>query len=198
MKGWLAMRNTVLVLCLIFTPVFITGCSFLAGTEKAMEAFEETNKNFTAARERLEILTKKLNDIQAQYETAVKEKDTDKAAALLRAGSAALAEWNDAKATYDASKNAVEAAIKRVQDSKSAEDYIGNVIGIGIGAITGIFGGSSFVGRSLKTLQNAVKKTTTNVNDFMPDDKWEAFTNAQKEAMSAKERALFDKAAGLA
>lgn len=190
--------KTLILFLLVFTgSLSVSSCALLAGTSKALEAYEATKSDVDKARVELEKLTKELTDIKAQYDEAVKAGDTAKAGALLNAGQQALLRWEQAKAAYDAGKVALENAIKRVQDSKDTESYIGNIIGIGLGALGGILGGAGTWGRALGQLSNAVKKTASNADTFVPEDKWDAFTKAQRDSMTPAEKAAFNKAAGL-
>lgn len=194
-------RNVVLTLalvagCLSFVP-FLTGCAMLAGTQKAIEAYEATKADVDKARIELEKLTKELTDIKTEYDAAVKAGDVTKAGALLNAGQQALLRWEQAKAAFDASKSALENAVKRVQESKDAESYIGNILGVVLGAVGGIAGGFGRWGKTLGTLANAVKKTAGNVDTFVPEAQWEAFTKAQRDSMTPAEKAAFNRAAGL-
>lgn len=195
------LKNTLLALALLascFACVpFLTGCGMLAGTQKALEAYEATKADVDKARVELEKLTKELTDIKAEYDAAVKAGDTAKAGALLNAGQQALLRWEQAKAAFDASKSALENAVKRVQDSKDTESYIGNIFGVVLGAIGGIAGGFGTWGKALGNLANAVKKTASNVDTYVPDDKWDAFTKAQRDTMTPAEKAAFNKAAAL-
>lgn len=195
------LRNILLTLallasCLSCVP-FLTGCAMLAGTQKAVEAYEATKADVDKAREDLEKLTKELTDIKTEYDAAVKAGDVTKAGALLNAGQQALLRWEQAKAAFDSSKTALENAIKRVQDSKDTESYIGNIFGVVLGAVGGIAGGFGTWGKALGNLANAVKKTASNVDTYVPDEKWEAFTKAQRDTMTPAEKAAFNKAAAL-
>lgn len=195
------LRNILLTLALLvscFACVpFLTGCAMLAGTQKAVEAYEATKADVDKARVELEKLTKELTDIKTEYDAAVKAGDVTKAGALLQAGQTALLKWETAKAAFDASKTALENAIKRVQESKDTESYIGNIFGVVLGAVGGIAGGFGTWGKALGNLANAVKKTASNVDTFVPDEKWEAFTKAQRDTMTPAEKAAFNKAAAL-
>jgi len=189
---------TISLFLMLLAPVpFLTGCALLAGTQKAVEAYEATKADVDKASAELEKLTKELTDVKTQYDAAVKAGDTTKAGALLQTGQQLLAQWEQAKAAFEASKDALQNAIKRVQDSKSTEDYIGNIFGVILGAVGGIAGGFGKWGKTLGDLANAVKKTASNVDSAVPDDKWEAFTKAQRDSMTPAEKAAFNKAAGL-
>lgn len=188
---------TVLLMLCLASSVFLTGCAFLAGTQKAVEAYEATKADVEKASAELEKLTKELTDIKTQYDAAVKAGDTTKAGALLQTGQQLLTQWEQAKVAFDASKDALQNAIKRVQDSKDTESYIGNIFGVILGAVGGIAGGFGKWGKTLGDLANAVKKTASNVDSAVPEDKWEAFTKAQRDSMTPAEKAVFNKAAGL-
>ena len=189
---------TISLFLMLLAPVpFLTGCALLAGTQKAVEAYEATKADVDKASAELEKLTKELTDIKTQYDAAVKAGDTTKAGALLQTGQQLLAQWEQAKVAFDASKDALQNAIKRVQDSKDTESYIGNIFGVILGAVGGIAGGFGKWGKTLGDLANAVKKTASNVDSAVPEDKWEAFTKAQRDSMTPAEKAVFNKAAGL-
>lgn len=190
---------TILTLALLVcgASLSLTGCAFLAGTQKAIESYEATKADVEKASAELEKLTKELTDIKTQYDAAVKAGDTTKAGALLQTGQQLLAQWEQAKVAFDASKDALQNAIKRVQDSKDTESYIGNIFGVILGAVGGIAGGFGKWGKTLGDLANAVKKTASNVDSAVPEDKWEAFTKAQRDSMTPAEKAVFNKAAGL-
>lgn len=187
----------LLLACVSASTCFLTGCAVLAGTQKAIEAYEATKADVEKASAELEKLTKELTDVKTQYDAAVKAGDTTKAGALLQTGQQLLAQWEQAKAAFEASKSAFQNAVKRVQDSKDAESYIGNIFGVVLGAIGGIAGGFGTWGKALGNLANAVKKTAGNVDSYVPEDKWDAFTKAQRDTMTPAEKAAFNKAAAL-
>lgn len=193
-----ALKILALTILVLAGSLSLSGCAFLAGTQKAVEAYEATKADVDKAREELEKLTKELTDIKTEYDAAVKAGDVTKAGALLQAGQTALLKWEQAKAAFDASKAALENAVKRVQESKDTESYIGNILGVVLGAVGGIAGGFGTWGKRLGELANAVKKTASNVDTFVPDEKWEAFAKAQRDSMTPSEKTVFNKAAGLA
>lgn len=192
-----AIAVAVLVVLCGLGVTLVSGCAFLAGTQKAVEAYEATKADVEKASAELEKLTKELTDIKAQYDAAVKAGDVTKAGALLNAGQQTLLRWEQAKASFESSKAALANAIQRVQDSQTTEDYIGNIFGVVLGALGGIAGGFGRWGKTLGTLANAVKKTAGNVDTFVPEAQWEAFTKAQRDSMTPAEKAAFNRAAGL-
>lgn len=177
--------------------LMLSGCALLSGTQQALEAYEATKADVDAARADLERLTKELADIKVEYDAAVKAGDVSKAGALLQAGQQTLLRWEQAKAAFESSKTAMDNAIARVKASRDTESYLGNILGIVLGAFGGILGGFGTWGRRFGALAGAVKKTASNVDTFVPDGAWDAFTKAQRDALSTRERAVFDKAAGL-
>lgn len=181
--------------------VSLTGCQLLAGTAKAAEAYEQTEKDVAEAKKAVTALAEEMTGIKRDYDAAVKAGDTAKAQLLLQTGAQVLAKYEIANNAFEASKTALNNAIQRLKDSKSTEDYLGNIFGILAGVAGGLLGGAGgaggLLGKKLQTLGAAVKKTAGNVDTFVPEASWEAFTKAQREGMSPAERAAFDRAAGL-
>lgn len=193
--------TTLLCLLVCIGTVFLTGCPLLAGTAKAAEAYEQTEKDVAAAKQAVTKLAEEMAGIKREYDAAVKAGDTTKAQLLFQAGTQAMAKYEAANEAFETSKTALNNAIQRFKDSKSTEDYLGNIFGILAGVAGGLLGGGGgvggFLGKKLQTLGSAVKKTAANVDTFIPMEQWEAFTKSQREDMTPAERSLFDKAAGL-
>jgi hypothetical protein len=181
---------------------FLTGCTFLAGLDKAKEAYTQTQADAADAKAKYDALAEQLNDIKAAYDDAVAKGDTTKAAALIDAGQKAFAQWQAAKDAYDSTAKAYVNAAQRLKDSQSTSDYLGNIFGIVLGAVGGILGGGTgvgaVIGKQLTTLSSAVKKTADNVDTHVPDANWAAFTKDQSASMTPAEKLAFNKAAGLA
>lgn len=111
-----------------------------------------------------------------------------------------------AEDTYKASEDLLKAAKTDFENAKSADDYVGTVLGwLGLGLST-ILGGGSVAGavgtirnkNRAKAVEGAAAKTAMNAkNSFGGDpEAWKAFLEAQEEAMTDKERAAFRKARG--
>lgn len=186
------MKHLALCLCLLCGSGLVTGCAFLAGTQKAIEAYEQTQADVKAATEKVEALAKRLADIKREYDDAVKSGDKGRAEAALIAGQQALVEYQRAVEAWDATKKAYENAAAKLKDAKTTEDYIGSIVGIGLGILGGVFGGSQALGKN--RLVAAVKATAANVEAFVPTEKWDEFKRAQLSTMSDAAVAAFDKA----
>lgn len=184
----------VIALCFMIgmSSMFVSSCAFLAGTQKAIEAYEQTQADVKAATEKLEALAQKLVEIEREYSEAVKSGDANRISAAMTAGQKALLEYRQALEAWEATKKAYENAAAKLKNATTTEDYIGSIIGIGVGILGGIFGGSQVLGK--KRLATAVKVTASNVKSFIPDDRWEEFKRIQLATMSDAAVSEFDKA----
>ena len=137
-----------LVLCLLVASgtFFCSGCQLLAGVGKAEEAYKETQENVGKAKEEVEKLAKEGVDNRNQYADAVKNGDKTKAEALMQALVQALGKFDVANSAFENSKVAWQAAAKRLQESQSTSDYLGNIFGIVLGVAGGLLGGGTGVG----------------------------------------------------
>jgi hypothetical protein len=189
----------VMCVCMAFGTVFLTGCGAYAAARQSAQATAQDLKDVDV---KLQELYEKLAKVKADYEEATKGGDVDKTKAAALALVEVVKEIAAQEELYKQGKKALDNALKRLEDAKNSEEYVGQIIGI-VGGILGSvlgLGGTGFAikrGKDNEVLGSAVRKTATNVDTFMPEAGWEAFTKAQRDAMTPSERALFDKAANL-
>jgi hypothetical protein len=207
--------SSIFVVLASLGGVFLPGC---AGFKAAQQAYEQSVDDAEKIAEQGKKLAEEIKLIYAdidriydEYQLATKNGDTTKAAALLKAGQDALRLVAnkklllvEAEKAFEMAKDFVSKARKRAEDAKSSEEYIGNIFGTIMAAVGSIFGvGGLAVGvnqrgkataerKDYEVLASAAKKTASNVDAFVPEDKWPAFLAAQNASMTAAEIAEMD------
>jgi hypothetical protein len=187
----------ILLMSVCFS-VFCTGCRTY---EAARQAAQQTAADLKDIDKKLNELYERYKVVKKEYDDAVASKDPDKVKAASELLLKIAAEVAAQKELYDQGKVALENAIKRAEDAKGTDEFVGNILGTILGTLGSVFGLGG-VGFALNTssknrvMESAVKKTAANVDTHVSEEEWEKFTKAMRDSLSTAEQDALNRATG--
>lgn len=190
------MKRILLASLVLVCAVSLSGCGLLSGLTAASEAFNETQANVEKAQADVQTLAQEIAQAKADYDSALAGGDKTKIEAATLAFRNLVAKWEAAKKTFESSKEAYDAAAKRLAESKGTDSYLWNILGIVAGGLGGLAGGFGKWGTLAKNLASGVKKIADNNVDFIDPAKVADFKATLRADMTPAEIAAIDKARG--
>lgn len=178
--------------------VFCTGCGFY---NSARQAAQETAADLKDIDKKLKELYDRYKVVKQEYDDAMASKDPDRVKAASEMLLKIAAEVAAQKELYDQGKVALENAIKRAEEAKGTDDFIGNIFGTILGTLGSVFGvgGVGFALQAVsknRVMKSAVKKTAANVDTHVSEDEWDKFTKAMRDSLSTAEQDALNRATG--
>lgn len=178
--------------------LFSTGCGFYNSARKAAQESAEDLKGIDS---KLKELYERFKVVKQEYDDAVASGDKDKIKAASELMLKVAAEVSAQKELYEQGKVALDNAIRRAEEAKGTDEYIGNIFGTILGALGSIFGvgAAGFAvskTREVGTMRSAMKKTAVNVDTHVSEEEWEKFVKSMRDSLTTAEQDALNNATG--
>ena len=145
-----------ILLVVLLGTLLISGCGAL---QRAQETFERTEAAMSASREEIKATLNVLNRAISAYEEALAGEDGGTIAAAKAALEEAKYLWEQDQVKFKATIAAYDVAKGELKNAKTAEDYLGTVLGL-LGAL--FLGGGTVAGGGKLLASRRRKKEARN------------------------------------
>lgn len=172
--------KTTLALIICAIAIFaLPACSLLQGSaDKAREVAEKREAEFNEAVDAFVAAEAELKEVLAALDQAIKDDDKGAIEKLTAAAQAANAKYDATRRAAESAEDLFQSAVDDFKEAKSAEDYVGTVLGwlsLGLNAVLGTGAAGAFAGRArareaLKGTTAALEKTKSSPEKW-PDAK---------------------------